>query len=99
MHAEKRRPAVVMSSELFQKHNQHVSLLMVTTAKNSKWFGDHEIKNLKTTGLKTQSIIRQKIFTIDSRLILKSIGKLSKYDITAINELFHESIALRFNES
>jgi mRNA interferase MazF len=94
MNAQKKRPAVVISSELFQKHNEHISLIMITTAKNSTWFGDYEIQNLKATGLQVKSIVRQKIFTIDSRLVLKKIGKLAVKDVKAAQKAFHQSIAI-----
>ncbi|MSP52994.1 MAG: type II toxin-antitoxin system PemK/MazF family toxin [Gammaproteobacteria bacterium] len=94
MDAHKKRPAIVISSELFQKHNKHVSLIMVTTAKNSEWYGDHEIQDLKATGLSVNSIVRQKIFTIDSRLVLKQIGKLSAKDVKAVQKAFHQAIKI-----
>jgi mRNA interferase MazF len=95
LNAQKKRPAVVISSELFQKHNQHISLIMITTAKNSKWYGDHKIQDLKATGLSVASIIRQKIFTIDSRLVVKQIGKLSITDIQAVQKAFYQAINVK----
>ena len=53
---------------------------MITSAKNSEWPSDYLITDLKSTGLTSPSIIRQKLFTIDSRLIIRSIGELSKKD-------------------
>ena len=94
MNAQKKRPAVVISSELFQTHNEHISLIMITTAKNSTWFGDYEIQDLKATGLSVKSIIRQKIFTIDSRLVLKQIGKLAAKDAKVLQKAFHQAIEL-----
>lgn len=80
----KRRPAVVMSSKEFQAHNGHITLLMITSIMHSPWFGDHKIINLETTGLKKECIIRQKLFTIDTRLVIDEIGKLSKEDISEL---------------
>lgn len=88
----KKRPALVVSTEKFQKSNGYISLLMITTAKNSKWFGDLLISDLAETGLSVPSYVRQKIFTIDSRLIEKRIGHLSKNDIKKIKLLFHDCI-------
>lgn len=90
----KKRPAVIISTEKFQKENRHTSLLMITTAEHSEWFGDFLIADLKATGLSTASYVRQKIFTIDSRLIEKQIGHLSKNDMKEIKILFRESIAV-----
>lgn len=90
----KKRPALVVSTERFQKENAHISLLMITTAEHSEWFGDFLITDLKTTGLPVTSYVRQKIFTVDARLIEKQIGHLSKNDINEIKTLFKKSIAI-----
>lgn len=80
----KRRPALILSSENYQKQTGHISLLMITSAKHSKWFGDHQILDLKPTGLTAESLVRQKIFTIDRRLIIDCIGKLETKDKKAV---------------
>lgn len=80
----KKRPALVISTERFQKETGHASLLMITSAEHSEWFCDHLITDLEKTGLPVESFIRQKIFTIDLRLIEKSIGHLSKKDIERV---------------
>lgn len=80
----KRRPALVLSSIEHQKQVSHVTLLMITSAENSAWFDDHLITVLENTGLSVPSIIRQKIFTIDSRLIIKCIGELHSKDKRAV---------------
>jgi len=84
----KKRPAIVLSSEEFQKASKHISLLMITSAKHSTWLGDNEIINLKEAGLNTPSIMRQKIFTLDNRLILNGIGKLSLKDKQSLIKSF-----------
>lgn len=76
----KRRPALVLSSALHQKETGHVTLLMITSAKNSEWSSDYQIQALQSTGLTSPSIIRQKIFTIDNRLIIDRIGCVSDDD-------------------
>lgn len=76
----KKRPAVVLSSEEHQKQTKHVTLLMVTSAKHSHWYGDHKIIDLDATGLNAESLVRQKIFTLDINLILDCTGKLATKD-------------------
>ena len=61
----KKRPAIIMSTEKFQKETGHAALLMITSAQHSEWFGDVSITDLKAAGLSVESYIRQKIFTID----------------------------------
>ena len=90
----KKRPALVMSSEIFQKETGHVSLLMITSAKHSKWYGDYVLKHLEGTGLSQAVIIRQKIFTLDLRLIEKVIGKLAKKDSDMIQSILKKCISV-----
>jgi mRNA interferase MazF len=88
----KKRPALVISTEQYQRETNHISLLMITTAKHSSWYGDHQIIDMKSSGLSNPSIIRQKLFTIDSRLIKKQVGILSKEDQKIIVQLLRQHI-------
>jgi mRNA interferase MazF len=76
----KRRPALVVSSKSHQLHSGHTTMCMITSAKHSRWPDDHEIIELKAAGLKATCVVRQKIFTLDSRLIIETIGQLAKPD-------------------
>jgi hypothetical protein len=67
---------------------------MVTSAKNSSWFGDHDIVDLNACGLHTPSIVRQKAFTIDIRLVQKKIGALATKDHQAAMHCLNKSIDL-----
>lgn len=88
----KNRPAAVLSSEDFQVKTNHIVLLMITSAKHQVWYGDHEIINLKSAGLTRESIVRQKIFTLDMRLIKKSVGHLSAKDRTAVTRIIRQHL-------
>ena len=90
----KRRPALVLSSRRYQKDTGHVTLLMITSAKNSHWNSDYLIKDMHTTGLASPSIVRQKLFTIDNRLIIDCLGKLSSNDVKEIKSRVAEHIAV-----
>ena len=88
----KKRPALVISSEHHQNKTGHITLLMVTSAKHSHWYDDHTIINLSSTGLNMPSIIRQKIFTIDNRLIVRKVGTLDKEDQAKIIDILRQHI-------
>ena len=90
---QKKRPALVLSSMEFQQKNGHIVLAMITSAKHSSWFGDLLISDLKLAGLKAQSIVRQKIFTIDSRLVEKQLGVLSKEECKQIRRKLSLSLS------
>lgn len=98
--AVKRRPALVLSSkDSFNDKNGQVVLCMITSAFHNPWALDVKIKDLKSAGLTTDSIIRMKLFTLDSHLILKKIGVLKKIDqksvTTEFNALFKSFFKLQ----
>lgn len=79
--ASKRRPAVVLSREnTFNAKVGHSVMAMITTAKYSKWPLDTIIKDLASAGLTSPCVIRMKLFTLDHRLAVKRLGKLSDGD-------------------
>lgn len=90
----KKRPAIVLSETQHQSDSKHVTLLMITSGKNSEWSSDYLIEHLKTTGLHTESIVRQKIFTIDERLIIKSIGHIHQKDRDEILKKIQHHLAV-----
>ena len=75
----KRRPAVVLSRLEFNQDAGHSLLAQVTKAKRSVWPGDVPLDHLQA-GLPERSVVRMKLFTIDNRLILKRVGRLSHSD-------------------
>ena len=76
----KRRPALVLSSAAFGRAAAHSVLAMITSADQSSWPGDLAIGTLGPTGLTQPCLIRLKLFTLDHRLIVRRIGKLSSAD-------------------
>jgi mRNA interferase MazF len=79
----KRRPALVCSSDLFNKRTKHLVLAMITTAAHSSWPGDVPIHDLRATGLPAPSVVRWKLFTLDAAFVLDKTGALSKADRAA----------------
>jgi mRNA interferase MazF len=81
VNAVKRRPALVLSNPTsFNDVIGHSVLAMITSSKNSPWPLDTEIKDLNAAGLPSPSKVRMKLFTLDHRLILSKLGKLSPSD-------------------
>lgn len=75
----KRRPALVISRRLFNASG-HTVLAMITTQSHTPWPGDTVIEARQITGLQSACLVRLKFFTMDNRLILKKIGRLSSAD-------------------
>jgi len=82
----KLRPALVISNAEYQEVNNHIVLLMVTSAKHSTWKYDIPITGLEESGLKAASVIRFKMFSVDERIIVKKIGVLSLIDSEKVEE-------------
>ncbi len=80
----KKRPALVISREEYQEDNHHCILAMITSAKQSQWKTDVTIQDIERAGLPGLSVIRPKIFTLDERLVLRVLGKLSEKDKKAV---------------
>jgi mRNA interferase MazF len=76
----KKRPAVILSSKQHQIHSGHSTLAMITSANKSNWQSDHRIGDLNKAGLKIPCIIRQKLFSLDNRIIIATIGQLAQSD-------------------
>lgn len=77
--AAKRRPALVLSGRRFNREG-HTVMAMVTTKKVPPWPVDTPLANFQSAGLKVSCLVRFKIFTLDNRLILNKIGRLSEMD-------------------
>ena len=90
----KRRPAVVLSPERFQVDHQCAVLAMITDARNPQWPSDIVIRDLAGAGLTFASVMRCKVFTLDSRLILSRIGGISSADRRAATRALRAAIAL-----
>lgn len=77
----KRRPALVLSQNMFFGNViNHSILTMITSRKNDPWPLDCEIKNRELSGLTAPSVVRMKLFTLDNRFIIRRVGRLSKDD-------------------
>ncbi len=78
---DKRRPALVLSDATqFNDETQNCVMAMITSVKNPDWPLDATIGSIKKAGLPAPSKVRMKLFTLDSRLIVKKIGGLAAKD-------------------
>lgn len=77
--AEKRRPALVLSNKTFNSAG-HSVLAMITTRSHHPWPGDSQLEDHEEVGLPLPCLVRLKLFTLDNRVILRRIGRLSDSD-------------------
>ncbi len=54
--------------------------MAMITSSSLPWPGDSAIKDLASAGLPVSCVVRLKLFTLDNRLILRRIGRLSGED-------------------
>ena len=92
--AIKRRPALVLSKPAFQEQSGHLLLAMVTSARNSQWPTDWQIKDLQAAGLPQPCVVRFKLFTLDQCLLIGSLGALSEADRRGVQSRWIDVVAL-----
>lgn len=81
----KRRPALVLSVNSFNRRG-HTVLAMITSAAHHPWPGDVNVSDLKAAGLTKPCLVRLKLFTLDQRLILKKLGHLAVTDRQQVSQ-------------
>ena len=59
-------------------------LAMITSAAHQPWPGDTPLAGLKHAGLRTPSLVRLKLFTLDNRFIARRIGTLGSPDQASV---------------
>ena len=93
--ANKRRPALILSSDTkFNTKSGHAVLAMITSQKNPAWPLDTPITGNARAGLKAPSKVRMKLFTLDTRLMVKKIGKLMTADKEAVVQALRSLLAV-----
>jgi mRNA interferase MazF len=90
----KPRPALVLSAAIDNEANGTAILAMITTAAKSAWPTDVPLKDLEAAGLNTACVVRSKLFTLDNRLISRSVGALTGRDRTAVRKTIQRLIAI-----
>lgn len=80
----KRRKALVLSEQAFNRHNAASILMMITSAAGSTWHHDVEITEWGAAGLRKPCVARPKLFTLDNRLIAAEVGALAVADRRAV---------------
>jgi len=85
--AAKRRPALVISNELFNNQHDQLVLAMITTTTNNVWLSDVPLNYWQEAGLKVACHFRLKLFTLDQNMVLKTIGHLSSQDIKSVQAI------------
>jgi mRNA interferase MazF len=85
----KKRPAVVVSSNSYQRERSDLILIAITSQANpATSFGEIIITAWRVAGLLKPSIIKPVLTTIDKGLVIKKLGRLEEPDLQALQNLF-----------
>lgn len=91
----KKRPAIIISSSRYNDLSKDI-VIMAVTSQSEKSFeaGECLIKNWEGAGLLKPSAIKPAISTIEQKLVLKKLGKLSADDLTSLNAALKDLLAI-----
>ena len=80
----KRRPAVIVSSNLYNNASSDIVIMAITSQiDKAAGIGECLIKDWQVAGLLKPSAIKPAISTIEQKLILKKLGSLSSDDLSS----------------
>ena len=86
--AGKKRPAVVISSEIYNNERPDLIIMAVTSqAKPSSMVGEVIVQEWRDAGLLRPSVIKPVITTIEKSLVIRTIGQLKEDDMKALEEM------------
>ena len=91
--AERRRPALVVSSSAFNAAHDQSILAMITSA-GEDWLSDVAIRDWREAGLGVPCKVRLKLFTLDDALVLRKAGALSDRDAEAVRSSLARFLAM-----
>ncbi len=90
----KKRPAVIISSAIYNKERPDIILMAVTSQMRHLGIkaGEAEIKDWQNAGLIKPSLIKPILTTIQKNLILKTLGHLTTNDTKRLKEVLQTII-------
>ena len=93
--ATKRRPAVIISSDIYNDTSQDVLIMAITgQTRDPMGTGEFLIENWPGAGLLKPSAVKPAISRIEQRLVLKKLGSLSSNDLSALGKALKELLDL-----
>lgn len=90
----KRRPVVVISSDVYHRGRQEAIVAAITSNVERLLSGDHLIANWRDAGLLFPSVATGIIRTIKQAMIERRLGVMPAKDMQAIEEHLREALAL-----
>lgn len=83
--ATKRRPAVIVSNERYNRERPDLVIMAVTShAQPAGSIGEVQVKDWQAAGLIKPSVVKAVITTIEQPLVLRRLGRLREDDQAAL---------------
>jgi len=92
---ERRRPAVIVSSEVYHRGRQEAIIAAITSRTGRILAGDHLIADWQGAGLLFPSVATGIIRTIKQGMIAKKLGTMPASDMRAIDDKLRLSLELK----
>jgi len=88
----KRRPALIVSSDIYNKNRQEVIVAAITSNIARVLLGDTRINDWEEAGLIYPSLVTGIIRTIKSSMIDRKLGALTKKDFQRVQETIGKAV-------
>ena len=89
----KTRPAVIVSTGLYDKETGNFMVAMITSVPQSTSY-DYEVKDWRTANLLAPSWVRIKIATINPKLVRYKPGSLTTVDLIEVDKRIRLALGL-----
>jgi mRNA interferase MazF len=92
----KKRPAIIVSSDTHNSISQDIVIMAITGQIRGRiGVGEFLIEDWQGAGLLRPSAVKSAISTIEQRLVVKLLGRLSPKDFTTLEKALKELFDLR----
>ncbi|MCD6219822.1 type II toxin-antitoxin system PemK/MazF family toxin [Candidatus Calescamantes bacterium] len=89
----KKRPALVISSNHYNRSRNEVVIAAITSNIKRELFGDTKIENWREAGLIYPSLVTAIVQTIKANMIVKKLGYLSQEDFNKVKNNLRKSMS------
>jgi mRNA interferase MazF len=94
--ATKKRPAIVVSSDTYNSISQDIVIMAITgQIRGHIGVGEFLIEDWQSAGLLKPSAVKSAISTIEQRLVVKILGRLSSKDLSTLEKALKELFDLK----
>jgi mRNA interferase MazF len=94
--ATKKRPAIIVSSDTYNSISQDVVIMAITgQIRGHIGVGEFLIEDWQSAGLLKPSAVKSAISTIEQRLVVKILGRLSSKDLSTLEKALKELFDLK----